>query len=81
MNENSRRNKEAAERAERYLKEIPPHLLGRAGRILVSNPPPSAKPDTTEPPSLRGIEGRRTKRQSPSQSPSQSPLLVSVPSD
>ena len=77
MNENSRRNREAAERAERYLKEIPPHLLGRAGRILVSNPPPSAKPDTTEPPSLRGIEGRRTKRQSPSQSP----LLVGVPSD
>ena len=63
MNENSRRNREAAERAERYLKEIPPHLLGPAGRILVSNPPPSAKPDTTEPPSLRGIDGRRSKRQ------------------
>ena len=77
MNENSRRNREAAERAERYLKEIPRHLLGPAGRILVSNPPPSAKPDTKEPPTLRGIEGRRSKRQSPSQSP----LLVSVPSD
>lgn len=77
MNENSRRNREAAERAERYLKEIPPHLLGPAGRILVSNPPPSAKPDTAQPPSLRGIDGRRSKRQSPSQSP----LLASVPSD
>ena len=77
MDENSRRNREAAERAERYLKEIPPHLLGPAARILVSNPPPSAKPEATEPPPLRGIDGRRTKRQSPSQSP----LLVSVPSD
>ena len=36
MDENSRRNLEAAERAERYLKGIPPHLRGPATRILVS---------------------------------------------
>ena len=77
MDENSRRNREVAERAERYLREIPLHLLGPAGRILVSNPPPSAKPDTTEPPPLRGIDGRKSKRQLPSQSP----LLAGVPSD
>ena len=50
MDENSRRNREAAERAERYLKAIPRHLLGPAGRILVSNPAPSSKPEATEPP-------------------------------
>ena len=77
MDENSRRNREAAERAERYLREIPPHLRGPAARILVSNPPPSATPDATEPPPLRGIDGQGAKRQSPSQSP----LLVGVPSD
>ena len=77
MDENSRRNREAAERAERYLKGIPPHLLGPAARILVSNPPPSAKPDATEPSPLRGIDGQGAKLQSPSQSP----LLVGIPSD
>ena len=67
MDENSRRNREVAERAERYLKAIPPHLLGPAGRILVSNPAPSPRPEATEAPPLRGIEGRRSKRHSPSQ--------------
>lgn len=74
MDENSRRNLEAAERAERYLKGIPPHLRGPATRILVSNPPPSTERGSVAP-SLRCIEGKRAERQSPSQRS----LLVSVP--
>ena len=65
MDENTRRNQEAAKRAERYLKEIPPHLLGPAGRVLLSNATPSTKRGPA--PALRGIKGRRTERQSPSQ--------------
>ena len=49
-------------------------MLGPAARILVSNPAPSPKPQATEAPRLRGIEGRRSKRDSPSQGKLLGPL-------
>lgn len=63
MDENRKRT---AAKAERRLKEIPHHLLGPAGRILLSNSPPPTKRGAGTAP-LRSIEGRRTERQSPSQ--------------
>ena len=68
MDDDTRRNQEAVERAERYLKHIPSHLLGPAGRVLLSNAPPTT---TKQGPAalirLRGIEGGGAERQSPSQ--------------
>ena len=65
MDDDTRRNQEAVERAERYLKHIPSHLLGPAGRVLLSNAPPTTKQGPAA--RLRGIEGGGAERQSPSQ--------------
>ena len=75
MDEESRRNQEAATRAERHLKEIPSHWLGPAGQVLLSNAMSSTKQDLAPP--LRGIEGRGKERQSPSQQP----LIAGVDSE
>ena len=71
----SRKNQEAAERAERYLKDLPLHLVGPAGRVLLSNAPPSTKGGAAA--RLRGIEGLGGERQSPSQRS----LIVGVDSE
>lgn len=75
MDDDNRRNQEAAERAERYLKDIPPHLLGPAGRVLLSNAPPPTKRGPAA--RLVGIEGRGAERESPSQRS----LIVGVDSE
>ena len=76
MDENTRKNQEAEKRAERYLKEIPPHLLGPAGQVLLYNATPSTKRGPA--PALQVIEGRGTERQSPSQQPL---MIVGVDSE
>ena len=65
MAKDSIKNQEAAARAESNLRAVPPHLLGPAGRVLLSNAPPSTPGDTAA--GLRGIAGRGGERQSPSQ--------------
>ena len=75
MANDSRKHQKAAERAESYLRALPPHLLGRAGRVLLSHAPPSTKGDTAA--GLRSIAGRGGERQSPSKRP----LIVGVDSE
>ena len=74
MAKDSIKNQKAAARAEGYLRAVPSHLLGPAGRVLLSNAP---SPPGNTAAGLRGIAGRGGERRSPSQRS----LIVGVDSE